>query len=40
MYAQLFLLSYQVHDFWNAEEYASLGKKGCGKYSPYQFSSR
>ena len=40
MYAQLFLLSYQVHDFWNAEEYASLGKEGCGKYSPHQFSSR
>ncbi|MFQ3325043.1 MAG: para-nitrobenzyl esterase [Pseudomonadales bacterium] len=40
MYAQLFLLSYQVHDFWNAEEYASLGKEGCRKYSPDQFSSR
>jgi para-nitrobenzyl esterase len=39
MYAQLFLLSYQVNDFWNEGEYASLGKEGCGKYPPYEFNN-
>lgn len=40
LYAQMFLLSYQVGDYWDEDEYASLGAEGCSQYPPYEFDSR
>jgi para-nitrobenzyl esterase len=40
LYAQLFLASHQIDDFFSATEYATLGETGCHQYDPWQFYSR
>lgn len=40
MYANMFLLSYQVTDFWNEQEFKALGDGACAAYSPYDFEDK
>lgn len=37
LYAKLFLASFQTADFWDPQEYATLGDGGCDAYPPLAF---
>lgn len=37
LYARLFLLTYQTSKFWDPNEYATLGEKGCSNYPLLDF---